>query len=124
MTWTKLHDDDGLEARYQQELAAARKKALTLGLDGWLYPFQFEDVVRASLKQSLLLTYQMGLGKTLEEARKITPAVVAKELGGLPKNKYQCSNLGAQALNRAIDDYVKKQGKPARPGRRGKGAQE
>src|SRR4030065_695811 len=64
LTWTKLHEDAGLEPRHQRDLAAARKKALALGLDRWLYPFQFEDVVRASLKQSLLLTYQMGLGKT------------------------------------------------------------
>jgi nitrogen fixation NifU-like protein len=34
---------------------------------------------------------------------------VAKELEGLPKNKFHCSNLGAQALNKAIDDYLKKQ---------------
>ena len=64
ITWTKLHEDDGLEARHQRLLAAARKRAVALGLDRWLYPFQLEDVVRASLKQSLLLTYQMGLGKT------------------------------------------------------------
>jgi nitrogen fixation NifU-like protein len=54
---------------------------------------------------------EMAMGKTLEEARKITPALVAEELEGLPKNKYHCSNLGAQALNKAIDDYLKKQGK-------------
>ena len=53
---------------------------------------------------------EMAMGKTLEEARKITPALVAKELEGLPKNKYHCSNLGAQALNKAIDDYLKRQG--------------
>ena len=53
---------------------------------------------------------EMAMGKTLEEARKITPALVAKELEGLPKNKYHCSNLGAQALNEAIDDYLRKQG--------------
>ena len=53
----------------------------------------------------------MAIGKTLEEARAITPALVAEELGGLPKNKHHCSNLGAQALNRAIDDYLEKQGK-------------
>ena len=47
----------------------------------------------------------------LDEARNITPALVAKELDGLPKNKYHCSNLGAQALNEAIDDYLRKQGK-------------
>jgi nitrogen fixation NifU-like protein len=54
---------------------------------------------------------EMAMGKSIEEARKITPALVAKELEGLPKNKFHCSNLGAQALNKAIDDYLKKQGK-------------
>ncbi|MDO8491467.1 MAG: iron-sulfur cluster assembly scaffold protein [Dehalococcoidia bacterium] len=54
---------------------------------------------------------EMGKGKTLEEVRNITPTMVANELGGLPKNKFHCSNLGAQALNNAIDDYLRKQGK-------------
>jgi len=54
---------------------------------------------------------EMAMGKTLEAARKITPALVAQELEGLPKNKFHCSNLGAQALNKAIDDYLKKQRK-------------
>jgi nitrogen fixation NifU-like protein len=61
---------------------------------------------------------EMAMGKTLEEARKITPALVAKELEGLPKNKYHCSNLGAQALNKAIDDYLRKQGKKVKARRR------
>ncbi|MCK5654399.1 MAG: Fe-S cluster assembly scaffold protein NifU [Dehalococcoidia bacterium] len=60
---------------------------------------------------------EMAMGKTLEEGRKITPALVAEELEGLPKNKYHCSNLGAQALNKAIDDYLKKQGKAIKSGR-------
>ena len=51
---------------------------------------------------------EMAKGKTLEEARKITPELVAKELEGLPKNKFHCSNLGAQALNKAIQDYESK----------------
>ncbi len=46
--------------------------------------------------------------RALEEARKITPQLVADELQGLPKNKFHCSNLGAQALNKAIDDYLGK----------------
>jgi nitrogen fixation NifU-like protein len=62
---------------------------------------------------------EMAMGKTLEEAKKITPALVAKELEGLPKNKYHCSNLGAQALNKAIDDYIKKQGKEVKSKKRG-----
>ena len=56
---------------------------------------------------------EMAMGKTLEEALKITPALVAEELKGLPKNKFHCSNLGAQALGKAIQNYLdKKSGKP------------
>ena len=51
---------------------------------------------------------EMAKGKTLDEASKITNKDVAEELGGLPKNKMHCSNLGADALHAAIDDYRKK----------------
>jgi nitrogen fixation NifU-like protein len=54
---------------------------------------------------------EMAMGKSIEEAQKITPELVARELEGLPKQKFHCSNLGAQALNKAIDDYLLKQGK-------------
>jgi len=54
---------------------------------------------------------EMAKGKTLEEAMKITPQAVADELEGLPKNKFHCSNLGAQALNKAIQDYLSKKKK-------------
>lgn len=53
---------------------------------------------------------EMAKGKTLEEALTITPSLVAQELEGLPKNKYHCSNLGAQALRKAIRDYAQKKG--------------
>jgi len=32
--------------------------------------------------------------------------MVAQELEGLPKNKLHCSNLGAQALRKAIKNYA------------------
>ncbi|MBN2409232.1 MAG: Fe-S cluster assembly scaffold protein NifU [Candidatus Aminicenantes bacterium] len=51
---------------------------------------------------------EMAIGKSLDEAMKITNEIVAKELGGLPKNKLHCSNLGADALHAAIEDYKKK----------------
>ena len=51
---------------------------------------------------------EMAKGKTLDEATKITPRSVADELDGLPKNKFHCSNLGAQALQKAIEDYQSK----------------
>ena len=51
---------------------------------------------------------EMAKGKTLAEAKKITNADVAAELEGLPKNKLHCSNLGADALHKAIEDYESK----------------
>ncbi len=48
---------------------------------------------------------EMARNKTLEEALKITNKQVAEELGGLPGNKMHCSNLGADALHKAIEDY-------------------
>jgi nitrogen fixation NifU-like protein len=53
---------------------------------------------------------EMAMGKTVEEVMKITNADVAKELGGLPPNKMHCSNLGADALHKAVKDYRQKQG--------------
>lgn len=54
---------------------------------------------------------EMAMGKTLDEVMKITPGAVADKLEGLPKNKFHCSNLGAQALHKAIQDYQSKQEK-------------
>lgn len=48
---------------------------------------------------------EMAKGKTLEEAKAITKRAVAESLDGLPKEKMHCSNLGAQALAKAIRDY-------------------
>jgi len=56
------------------------------------------------------MTSEMAIGKTLEEAMLITPQSVADELGGLPKVKFHCSNLGADALHQAIDNYRQKKG--------------
>ena len=60
---------------------------------------------------------EMAMGKTIEEAMKITPRLVADKLEGLPKNKFHCSNLGAQALHKAIEDYQQKRktGAPTTP---------
>jgi len=48
---------------------------------------------------------EMAFGKTIEEIMALTNADVAKALGGLPPNKMHCSNLGADALHKAIENY-------------------
>jgi nitrogen fixation NifU-like protein len=62
----------------------------------------------AAIATSSMIT-QMAKGKTIEEALKITRNDVANELEGLPPQKMHCSNLAADALKAAIEDYRKKQ---------------
>lgn len=62
----------------------------------------------AAIAVSSIVT-EMAKGKTLEEAKKITKKSVAESLDGLPKEKMHCSNLGADALAKAIENYESKQ---------------
>jgi nitrogen fixation protein NifU and related proteins len=48
---------------------------------------------------------ELAKGKTLSEAKKITRDDVANSLGGLPSIKMHCSNLAADALRKAIENY-------------------
>lgn len=61
----------------------------------------------AAIAVSSMIT-EMVKGKTLDEALQISKEMVAQELGGLPPQKMHCSNLGADALKKAIDDYRSK----------------
>ncbi len=51
---------------------------------------------------------EMAKGKTVEEALQLNNDMVVLELGGLPSKKLHCSNLGADALHKAIEDYQKR----------------
>ena len=53
---------------------------------------------------------EMAKRKTLEEVLAITNDIVAKALGGLPLTKMHCSNLAADTLHKAIEDYRSKKG--------------
>ncbi|HVP16646.1 MAG TPA: Fe-S cluster assembly scaffold protein NifU [candidate division Zixibacteria bacterium] len=64
----------------------------------------------SAIATSSMIT-ELAKGRTLEEGLKITRANVADELGGLPAVKMHCSNLAADALHAAIEDYYKKHGK-------------
>ncbi|ABB14434.1 putative FeS assembly protein [Carboxydothermus islandicus] len=63
----------------------------------------------AAIATSSMVT-EMVKGKTIEEAMKITNKAVADALDGLPPQKMHCSNLAADALKVAIEDYLKKKG--------------
>lgn len=51
---------------------------------------------------------ELAKGKHIDEAMKISRKDVANELDGLPPKKMHCSNLAADALHAAIEDYKRK----------------
>ena len=63
----------------------------------------------AAIATSSMIT-ELAKGKSLDEAMKISRGDVADNLGGLPPIKMHCSNLAADGLHAAIQDYLKKKG--------------
>ena len=63
----------------------------------------------AAIATSSMVT-ELVKGKTIEEALQISKATVAEALDGLPPIKMHCSNLAADALKAAIEDYLSKKG--------------
>lgn len=78
--------------------------------DGHLSDVKFKTFGCGAAIAVSSMVSEMAKGKTLAEAKKITNKMVADELEGLPTNKMHCSNLGADALHKAIEDYEEKQG--------------
>jgi nitrogen fixation NifU-like protein len=66
----------------------------------------------AAVATSSMVT-ELVMGKTLAEAADLSNKAVAEALGGLPPNKMHCSNLAADALHLAIQDYLVKSGREA-----------
>lgn len=61
----------------------------------------------AAIATSSMIT-ELAKGKTIREAKQISRKDVAGELGGLPPIKMHCSNMAAEALHKAIEDYLQK----------------
>ena len=60
----------------------------------------------AAIATSSMVT-ELAKGKDLEEAKEISNEMVAEALDGLPSEKLHCSNLAADALLEAINNYQK-----------------
>ena len=77
--------------------------------DGRLEDIKFKTFGCGSAIATSSMITELAKGKTLEEGLKITRGNVADELGGLPPVKMHCSNLAADALHAAIEDYYKRE---------------
>ena len=86
----------------------------------WIYIKVKDDIITdvtfktfgcaAAIATSSMVT-ELTKGKTLKEAYQITRNDVAENLEGLPPIKMHCSNLAADGLHKAIEEYLQKTGR-------------
>jgi FeS cluster assembly scaffold protein NifU len=85
--------------------------------DGKIQDIKFKTFGCGSAIATASMITELAKGKTVDEALRITRKDVADELDGLPPIKMHCSNLAADALKNAIEQYRTKQKPEPKKGR-------
>ena len=76
--------------------------------DGIITDIKFKTFGCGAAIATSSMATELIKGKTIEEALDLTNQAVAEALGGLPPVKMHCSVLAEEAVQAAIDDYLRK----------------
>lgn len=83
---------------------------LKINEDGIIEDVKFKTFGCGAAIATSSMATELVIGKTLEEALKVTNKAVAEALDGLPSNKMHCSLLAEEAINAALWDYAERNG--------------
>jgi nitrogen fixation NifU-like protein len=72
------------------------------------------DVIRGIRVLPRGCAFTVAEGKTLDEALRLEPRDIVREIGGLAEDHQHCARLALNVLGEAITDYLERSGKHSR----------